>query len=157
MEITTLRLSDLNVYENNAREHSDTDIEAIMYSIQTFGFNDPIGVWGNKNIIVEGHGRYYAAKKLGINEVPCIRLDWLSDEERRAYALAHNKTAELSGWNFEKLEKEIEKVEGFDMEKFNLLFSDQSREMLTDDMFSTNDEKEPKKIQCPDCGEWFEI
>lgn len=63
---------------------------------------------GKENTIVEGHGRYFAAKKLGYKEVPIIRLDHLSDEERKAYGLAHNKTAEISIWETETLEEELD-------------------------------------------------
>ena len=87
-----------------------------MNSIRTFGFNDPIGTW--KNIIVEGHGRLIAAKRLGITEVPIIRLEHLTDEQRKAYALAHNKTAELSRWDFEMLDTELEDITNIDMSAF---------------------------------------
>ena len=103
-------------YENNARKHGDTDTDAIMKSIQEFGFNDPIGVW--KNIIVEGHGRLIAAKRLGMDKVPVIRLDHMTDEQRKAYALAHNKTAELSGWDFDILESELRDLADIDMSQF---------------------------------------
>ena len=74
---------------------------------------------GPKNVIVEGHGRLEAAKKLGMASVPCIRLDHLTDEQRRAYALAHNKTAELSGWDFGTLEEELNQLQTqFDMSDF---------------------------------------
>ena len=105
-------------YENNARKHTEEDVQTIINSIQEFGFNDPVGVWGENNIIVEGHGRFLAAKKLGIKEIPCIRLDELSDEQRKAYTLAHNKTAEMSTWDFEKLEIELESISGIDMSEF---------------------------------------
>lgn len=96
MRIEYLPLDALTPYERNARQHGDDDIEALMESIRVFGFRDPIGVWGPRNIIVEGHGRLMAAKRIGLPEVPVIRLDDMSDEQRRAYALAHNRTAELS-------------------------------------------------------------
>ena len=117
--IETLKVDELREYENNARDHGDIDISAIKDSIETFGFNDPIGIWSDDNVIVEGHGRLQAAKELGMTEVPCIRLDHLSDEERRAYGLAHNKTAELSGWNFEKLNLELAGIKEIDMSLFN--------------------------------------
>ena len=84
--------------KKNARKHADADVSTIVKSIEEFGFDDPIGIWGENNTIVEGHGRLIAAKKLGMKQVPVIRLDHLTDEQRRAYALAHNKTAEMSDW-----------------------------------------------------------
>lgn len=108
LKIEYIRTGALTPYENNTRKHAEEDINEIMLSIQHFGFNDPIGIWSDKNIIIEGHGRLVAAKRLGIKEVPCIRLDHLTDEERKAYGIIHNKTAELSRWDFEKLDAEIE-------------------------------------------------
>lgn len=118
MEIVELKLSQLKPYDKNARKHEEYDISAIMASIETFGFRDPIGVWSEDNIIVEGHGRYEAAKRLKMKTVPCIRLDDMTDEERRAYALAHNKTAELSSWEQEMLSDELDNIFDIDMEKF---------------------------------------
>lgn len=103
-------------YANNARKHGEEDTDAIMASIKEFGFNDPIGIW--KGIIVEGHGRLIAAKRLGMDKVPVIRLDHLTDEQRKAYALAHNKTAELSGWDFNILQAELEEITDIDMQEF---------------------------------------
>ena len=103
MEIIELKLEELTPYENNARMHADKDISVIANSIKEFGMNDPIGIWGEKNIIVEGHGRLLALKNLGYKTAPCIRLDHLSDEQRKMYMLAHNKSAELSEWDFSKL------------------------------------------------------
>lgn len=99
LEINYLPVEELKPYKNNARKHGEEDLSAIEASIRDFGFSDPIGVWGPENIIVEGHGRLLAAKRVGLEKVPCIRLDHLSDEQRRAYALAHNRTAELSTWD----------------------------------------------------------
>lgn len=143
-------------YEKNARKHADYDIDAIANSIKEFSFSDPIGVWGKNNVVVEGHGRLLAAKKLGMTEVPVIRLDHLTDEQRRAYALAHNKTAELSGWDFPALDLELSEL-SIDMEQFGFTELTPSDEEL-DAFFAPAEpkEKEPKKIQCPHCGEWFE-
>lgn len=93
-------------------------MEAIKESIKTFGFRDPIGVWGKKKIIVEGHGRQLAAIELGLDRVPIIRLDDMTDEERRAYALAHNRTAELSDWDVRIRDAEILDIENIDMTAF---------------------------------------
>ena len=120
LQIEYLQISDLRAYENNARKHEKEDLQAIENSIVEFGMCDPIGIWGDKNIIVEGHGRLYVLQKLKHETAPCIRLDHLTDEQRRAYALAHNKTAELSEWDFEKLEAELSALNDldFDMQKF---------------------------------------
>ena len=116
LAVEYVAVEELLPYKNNARQHGDADTDAIMASILNFGFNDPIGVW--KNIIVEGHGRLIAAKRLGIETVPIIRLDHLTDKQRKAYALAHNKTAELSGWDFDVLASELEELADIDMSVF---------------------------------------
>lgn len=111
----------LTPYENNTRKHSPDDIGQIKASIVADGFNDPIGIWGDKNIIVEGHGRQIAAMELGMEKVPCIRLDHLTDTQRRDYAIRHNRTTELSGWDFDKLQAEISalELEGVDLGGLN--------------------------------------
>lgn len=126
LEIVYLPVDALEEYEGNARDHSEEDVAAIKRSIEKFGFDDPIGIWSDHNVIVEGHGRLLAAKALGLKEVPCIRLDHMTDEERRAYGLAHNKTAELSRWNFGKLEMELSTLGKFNMGDFGFGFSNNS-------------------------------
>jgi ParB-like chromosome segregation protein Spo0J len=111
LSIEYLSVDDLTPYENNARKHNDEDVSMIENSIEQFDFNDPIGVWGENNIIVEGHGRLLAAKKAGLTEVPCIRLDHLTEEQRKAYTLAHNKTAENSIWDFDVLADELADIQ----------------------------------------------
>lgn len=118
MQIVNLPLSALTPYEKNTRKHTEKDIEKIVESIERYGFSDPIGIWGENNIIVEGHGRMLAADLLGMDEVPCIRLDHMSDEQRREYAIAHNRTAEFSEWDFDNLQEELKDLnfEDFDLE-----------------------------------------
>lgn len=118
IKIEYISVDNLNPYKNNARKHAEIDVDAIAASIKEFGFDDPIGVWGEKNIIIEGHGRLLAAKKLKMEEVPCIRLDHLTDEQRRAYTLAHNKTAELSLWDTDLLISELDDITDIDMSEF---------------------------------------
>ena len=124
LEIVYLDPHDLTPYENNTRKHSPEDIEQIKASIQADGFNDPLGIWGENNLIVEGHGRQIAAIEMGLDKVPCIRLDHMTETQRRDYAIRHNRTAELSGWDFAKLEEEIAalEIEGVDLSglKFEL-------------------------------------
>lgn len=99
LNIEYLPISLLTPYEKNTKDHDEHDVAIIAQSIQSYGMNDPIGIWGKKNTIVEGHGRYLACKDLNIQNVPVIRLDHLTNAQRREYAILHNKTTELSTWN----------------------------------------------------------
>ena len=90
LSIEYIDIAQLTPCEKNCKIHTPEQIKHIAASIEAFGFNDPLGIWGSNNIILEGNGRVEALRLLGRKEVPCIRLDHLSDEARRAYALAHN-------------------------------------------------------------------
>lgn len=155
IKIEYLNIDELKEYERNARHHEELDIAAIEASIRRFGFSDPVGIWKD-NQIIEGHGRVMAAKRIGLKKIPCVRLDHLTDEQRRAYALAHNKTAELSGWDFRIRDDELAAVGDIDMTEFG--FEDPDG-IDIDSLFDEPEEKkkEPKRIQCPECGEWFEV
>lgn len=122
LNIVYLDINELTPYEKNAKKHPQKQIKFIMNSISQFGMNDPIGIWGENNIIVEGHGRLEACKKLGLERVPCIRLDTLTDDQRRAYTLAHNKVAE-SDFDFDILDEEINSL-NFDMTDFGFEFEE---------------------------------
>lgn len=156
LRIEYLSPNELTPYENNTRKHAPDDIEGIKKSILDVGFLDPIGIWGEQNIIVEGHGRQIAAKELMLEKVPVIRLDRLTDAQRREYAIRHNRSAELSAWDFETLEEELAQlqIDGIDMDDLNFTFADTTS---LDDLFAPAEEKEkePKQIKCPHCGEWF--
>ncbi len=110
LKIVTLNIDELTPNERNAKLHPREQIEQIKESIKANGFNDPVAVWGDKNIIVEGHGRLIACKELGFKTIDCIRLDHLTDEQRRAYTLSHNKLTMNSGFDDELLELEIEEL-----------------------------------------------
>lgn len=122
MQIETINISELTPYENNAKLHPDEQIEQIKASIEMYGNNDPIAVWGDDNIIVEGHGRYMALKELGATTAEIIRLDHLTDEQRREYTLVHNKLTMNSDFDFDTLINELEDLDfdgvdfGFDMD-----------------------------------------
>lgn len=116
MDIVSLKLSELHPYENNPRQNDDA-VDAVAASIKEFGFKVPIVVDKN-NVIVAGHTRYKAAKKLKLKTVPCIVADDLSEEQVNAFRLADNKTGELALWDEEKLAKELESIANIDMEQF---------------------------------------
>ena len=118
LNIEIMKISDIKPYRNNAKKHPPEQIDQIAESIALFGFNDPLAVWGAENVIIEGHGRYLAAKKMGIEEVPVIRLDHLSDEERRAYTLIHNQLTMNSGFDLDLLNEEMSNITMFDMGSF---------------------------------------
>ena len=122
LKIVYLSPHDLTPYEGNARKHTHSDVEQIAESIRVDGFNDPIGIWGDNNLIVEGHGRQIAAIELGMEKVPCIRLDHLTDTQRRDYAIRHNRTAELSEWDEAKRKLELAALELEDIDFSGLRF-----------------------------------
>ena len=147
MKIIKLNINDIKPYKNNAKIHTQEQIEQIKKSIEEFGMNDPIAVWGEENIIVEGHGRLEALKQLGYTEVECIRLDHLTDEERKAYTLAHNKLTMNTDFDFDILNSELEDIEDIDMSDFgfDLDFEDEEKEVEEDDFdIDANIPKEPK-------------
>lgn len=134
MKIIKLNINNIKPYKNNAKIHTQEQIEQIKKSIEEFGMNDPIAVWGEENIIVEGHGRLEALKQLGYTEVDCIRLDNLTDEERKAYTLAHNKLTMNTDFNFEILESELLDIDNIDMSNFGfeLDFENEEKEIEED-------------------------
>ena len=144
MNVEYIPVGQLKPYEKNARKHAEYDVGQIAASIEQYGFNDPIGIWGKDNIIVEGHGRLLAAKKLGMKEVPCIRLDDLTDKQRREYAILHNKTAELSSWDFDLLAEDIGELDfsGFDID-WGLPADVDEKEIIEDEPPEVDEESEP--------------
>ena len=158
LKVERVPIDSVRVYAKNAKLHPAEQIEQIKKSIQDFGNNDPIAVWGKDNTIVEGHGRYIALKELGYEEVDIIRLDHLSDEQRRAYALVHNKLTMNSPFDIDMLSLELEDI-NIDMTDFGFDEAVDFNEDALNDLFTDapEKEKEPKKIQCPHCGEWFEV
>lgn len=121
-------------YINNSRTHSDEQINQIASSIKEFGFTNPVLIDGDGGIIA-GHGRVMAAKKLGLDEVPCIELDYLTDAQKKAYIIADNQLPLNAGWDLDKLKIEIETLQEMDF-NINLLGFDGE---FIDDLFS-NDE-----------------
>lgn len=135
MKIDYLDISKIKPYKRNAKKHPQEQIDQIVKSIEQFGNNDPIAVWGKDNVIVEGHGRYLALKQMGVTgEIPVIHLDHLTEEERRVYGLVHNKLTMNSGWDFDLLELEFNDIdpELFDMADFGFFQDDEQDKAPTE-------------------------
>ena len=153
-----MRLSEIKPYKKNAKKHDETQIKNVMQSIKEFGVVQPIVVDRNNTIII-GHCRYEAMKRLGYDE---LQEDWvkvvdLSEEEAEKLRLLDNKLNE-SEWDLDLLKDLVPSIDFSDFEiNFNL--PEEVEDINLDNFFedAPPKEKEPKKIQCPHCGEWFEV
>lgn len=121
MDIKMFKINDIKPYEKNPRKN-DEAVEYVANSIKEFGFKVPI-VIDKDNIIIAGHTRYKASKKLGIKEVPCIIADDLTEEQIKAYRLADNKVSEKSEWDIDLLSQELDDIFDIDMELFDFNLS----------------------------------
>lgn len=140
MEIFLKKLGEIKPYENNPRDNSKA-VDAVAASIKEFGFKVPI-VIDKDGVIVAGHTRYEASKKLKLDEVPCIVADDLNDEQIKAFRLADNKTAELAKWNPELLEIELDGIDKIDMTEFG--FEEPEEPEAIEDDFDITPPEEPK-------------
>lgn len=166
LRIEYIPIEDIKPYENNAKLHPQEQIQQIKNSILEFGFDDPIAIWKD-NIIIEGHGRLIAAQELGYKEIPVIRLDNLTDEQRRAYTLVHNKLTMNSGFDIEMLNIELGGIDRIDMSDFGFefepSFGDSSDSEVVEDDYNEEPPAEPKAklgdiwqlgrwVYCKKCG-----
>ena len=127
-------IDQLKPYENNARTHSEKQVEKIARSIEEFGFINPVLIDSNYGIIA-GHGRVEGAKALGMDEVPCLFIEDLTEEQKRAYIIADNKLALDAGWDYDLLKIELEELDNMDFDITLTGFEDLS----FDDVFSMDD------------------
>jgi len=143
VETVKLKIADLTLYAKNAKVHTKAQLEALVKSIRSFGFNAPVGVYGKNNLVVYGHGRIEAMKEIGETEVECVRLDHLTPEQAKAFRLVENQLGIETGWEALFLKFEMDDIVKFDMGDFGI------------------NKKLPKletntKIRCPECGLEFE-
>lgn len=156
MNIERLKLGEIVPYKKNNRKHSELQIERIARSIQEFGFNQPICIDENNEILV-GHGRLLAAQKLGLKDAPIVRLNDLTEEQKRAYRILDNKLQNDSEWDFDSLSEELDFLQsnGVDLESWGLddLCLNKGIEPISADEQSDLSSKDP--ITCPECGHEF--
>nr|DAO96522.1 MAG TPA: ParB protein [Caudoviricetes sp.] len=117
MKIEKVNIDSIKVYPNNAKIHTAEQIEEIKKSIQEFGNNDPIAI-DEKGFIIEGEGRYLAQKDMGVKEIEVIKLTHLTEEQKVAYMLVHNKLTMNTGFDLDLLEEELSKISSIDMKEF---------------------------------------
>jgi site-specific DNA-methyltransferase (adenine-specific) len=152
MQIIEKRIEELIDYENNPR-HNEAAIGKVAASIESFGFKVPI-VIDKDNVIIAGHTRRKAAERLGMQTVPCIVADDLTEEQVKAFRLADNKTSEFAEWDFAKLSEELEELRDLDFDMLEFGFGESPKIDWADvDDLNEDTYTEPKKemLQCPHC------
>lgn len=146
-EIEHLLIDDLIPYEKNARTHDKNQIEKLKNSLKEFGFINPVIIDEN-NMILVGHGRIMGAKELEIETVPCIRIKYLTEDQKKAYILADNKLSDMAGWDLDLLNEELESIElnmslfGFDDIDFSIDLEDE--EIIEDEVPEVSEEPKAK-------------
>lgn len=169
MNIVDINPEELVFYENNPRDN-DEAVPIIANSIERFGFKVPVMIDSNK-VIICGHTRVKAALNLGLETVPCIIEDEMSEEDIRAFRIVENKTHELSFWDSSLLRQEMDALDeiewgdfGFDEaqelsdEEMQQFFADSGSAKTTSPKPTDSvavDSSESEMVQCPHCGEWF--
>lgn len=157
LKIEYVKKEELQPYVNNAKIHTPEQVEQIKKSIEEFGFNDPIAIWKN-NEIIEGHGRLLAVMEMDdIQDVPIIRLDELSDDQRKAYTLIHNKLTMNTDFNLELVELEIEDIADIDMSEYgfdlDVDFGEINQNISESEEIDVEEyDDENFECECPRCG-----
>lgn len=154
IKVYEVSTADIMPYENNAKIHTREQVDQIVRSIEEFGFNDPIAVWENERgemEIVEGHGRVMAAKKLGLETVPVIYLNHMTDEQRRAYTHIHNQLTMNTGFDFDTLDEELANL-NFDWNDFGFDIPNLDFDSVSDLTEESYEAPEHDMLTCPSCG-----
>lgn len=152
MELKKVSIEQIIPYENNPRRNDDA-VDAVAESIRQCGYCAPI-VIDESMVVLAGHTRLKALKQLGWEQAEVCVVSGLTDDQKRKYRLLDNKTNELASWDFELLEQELEDL---DFQGYDFGFDESNTNLDIEDLFTPAEEqeKEPKQIQCPFCGEWF--
>lgn len=161
MQIEQIPTSLLKEYEGNVKIHTDKQVSKIAESINQFGMNQPIAIDEN-NMIIAGHGRFMACLSLGMEEVPCIRLSHMTEQQKKAYILVDNKLNMETGFDMKALQVELDSITdfkmddfGFDMPEFDFTdFTDRTRDnerLRTDRSYNLD------KVNIYDCSGFWEL
>lgn len=151
-------------YAKNARTHSEAQIAQIAASIREFGFTNPILI-DDKNGVIAGHGRLSGARKLGMTEVPTIKLSQLSEAQRKAYIIADNRLAELSTWDKELLSVDLQELReldfdfnsiGFDISELDNMYQETETKIANSNKELSEDDFSEFEHKCPKCGFEFD-
>lgn len=149
MEIITKKINEVIPYENNPRKNEEA-VEYVAKSIEEFGFKNPIIIDKN-SVIVAGHTRVLAAKKLGLTEVPCIMADDLTEEQIKAFRLADNKVGEIATWDFDLLNLELDNIFDIDMVDFGFSEANIDWDNVAELSDSNYDKPQHNMLECPAC------
>ena len=164
LKVIYKKLEDITPYENNPRKN-DEAVQFVKNSIEQFGFKNPI-IIDSAGVIVAGHTRFKAAQELGLKEVPTISAEDLTPEQVKAFRIADNKTGEKALWDDDILKDEMQELmDNFDFTNFGFgefeltMLMQEFDENRINSLFedAPEKEKEPKQVQCPHCGGWFEV
>lgn len=150
LQIEYVPIESISPYKRNAKQHPEEQIEQIRRSIIENGFRDPIAIWHNE--IVEGHGRYIAARQLGMTYIPVMRLDDMTDEQRRKYGIIHNQTTINSGFDLGILAIELDELPDFDFDFYGVDIGGELTGALELAEADVTDVHNQKQCQCPKCG-----
>ena len=156
MQIIEMNVDEIKPYEKNAKRHPPEQVEHIANSIKEFGYQQPLVV-DKDNVLVIGHGRLLASKKLGIDKVPVVRADELTEEQIKGLRLADNKLNE-SEWDFDLLNQELDSILDLDMGEFGFDLDFEEDEPTTQTIKQGKEinldeyEDENFECECPKCG-----
>ena len=149
MNIVNVNIKDIIPYDKNPR-FNDEAVEYVANSIKEFGFKVPV-VLDKNNVIVTGHTRIKACEKLGIETIPCIYADDLTDDQIKAFRLADNKVGEVAQWDFDMLNLELDDI-NLDMEDFGFICNDIDWDNVEDLTEEKYEEPDHEMLQCPKCN-----
>ena len=158
-ELQSVEIAKIKPYKNNAKIHGKNQLKKLQESISEFGFLTPCLIDQEYNLIA-GHGRVEAAKALGMKEVPCVFVENLTEEQRKAYILADNKLSELAEWDLEILNKELAELSeaGMDISLVGFELNNEITQELNEGVEITIESlgDENFKYECPECGFRFD-